>query len=161
VGELSPREVDRTDLGQGRTFVFVNGNRVDVKICEPGLTMVEGSHLPRTGPPLHIHDNIDEGFYVLEGSYSLLCGSETLELATGSSAFVPRGTPHRFEPGANGGRMLLLYSPGGFEGYFEERHLEESQQGGNLTREQLASLGEKHGMRLANPGRPHAGGSRR
>jgi len=45
--------------------------------------------------------------------------------------------------------MLLLYSPGGFEGYFEERHLEESRHGGDLNREQLASLGGKYGMRLA------------
>jgi len=149
VGELSQREPYGTNPGQGRTFVFANGNRVEVKIAEQGLTLIEGSHLPHTGPPLHIHDDIDESFYVLEGSYSLICGSKTMQAVSRSSAFVPHGTPHRFEPGADGGRMLLLYSPGGFEGYFEERHLEESRHGGDLNREQLASLGKKYGMRLA------------
>jgi mannose-6-phosphate isomerase-like protein (cupin superfamily) len=149
VSERSQREPYGTNPGQGRTFVFANGNRVEVKIGERGLTLIEGSHLPHTGPALHIHDNIDESFYVLEGSYSLICGSKTMQAVSGSSAFVPHGTPHRFEPGADGGRMLLLYSPGGFEGYFEERHLEESRHGGDLNPKQLASLGERYGMRLA------------
>ena len=144
-----PRGPYGTGARQGRAFVFANGNRVEIKIGEERLTLIEGTHLPHTGPPLHVHEDVDESFYVLEGTYSLTCGEETLEAATGTSVFVPHGTPHRFEPGAAGGRMLLLYSPGGFEGYFAERHLEESRHGGDLSREQLALLGKKYGMYLA------------
>lgn len=134
--------------GHGHGLVFANGNRVEIKIAEERLTLIEGTHVPHTGPPPHVHEHVDESFYVLEGTYALTRGDETLEAVAGTSVFVPRGTPHRFQPGAGGGRMLLLYSPGGFERYFQERHLEESRHGGDLNREQLAFLGKKHGMRL-------------
>ena len=138
--------------GGGRTFDFANGNRVEVKVGEGQsdgrLTFIEGTHRPRTGPPRHIHDDVDEIFYVLEGSYSITCGETILDAQPGTFVFVPRGTPHRFEPGNEGGRMLLLYSPGGFEGYFEERHHEEMQHGGSLRPDRIDSLGRKYGMRL-------------
>ena len=44
--------------------------------------------------------------------------------------------------------MLLLHSPGGFEGYFEERHHVEMQHGGGLRPDRIDSLGRKYGMRL-------------
>lgn len=39
---------------------------------------------------------------------SITCGDTVHEAVPGGVVFVPRGTPHRFEPGAEGGRMLLL-----------------------------------------------------
>jgi mannose-6-phosphate isomerase-like protein (cupin superfamily) len=146
---LPPVALER---GEGRTFDFANGNRVEVKIGEAQsdgrLTFIEGTHRPRTGPPLHIHDDCDEIFYVLEGSYEINCGERIFDACPGTFVFVPRGTSHRFEPGNEGGRMLLLYSPGGFEGYFEERHREEMQHGGGLRPGRIDSLGRKYGMRL-------------
>jgi hypothetical protein len=44
--------------------------------------------------------------------------------------------------------MLLLYTPGGFESYFEERQRGEAQHGRELSRDELDVLGRKHGMRL-------------
>lgn len=138
--------------GEGRGFAFANGNRVEVKSggdqSNGRLTFIEGTHLPQTGPPLHIHDDVDEIFYVLEGSYAITCGERIFEAGPGTFVFVPHGTSHRFEPGNAGGRMLLLYSPGGFEGYFEERHRDEVQHGGSLRPDQLESLGRKYGLRL-------------
>ena len=151
--ELPPRQAPfALGRGEGRTFDFANGNRVEVKIgegqTEQRLTFIEGSHGPRTGPPRHIHDDTDEIFYVLEGSYAITCGETIFDASPGTFVFVPRGTSHRFEPGSEGGRMLLLYSPGGFEGYFEERHREEIQHGRGLRADRIDSLGRKYGMRL-------------
>ena len=104
--------------------------------------------MPHTGPPLHAHVHADEIFYVLEGSYTITCGKRIFDASPGTFVFVPHGTPHRFEVGNAPGRMLLIYTPAGFEGYFEERQIEEERQGGALSADQLDALGQKYGMRL-------------
>ena len=140
--------------GQGPVFDFANGNQVELKAGREQsgghLTFIEGPHMPHTGPPLHVHDDTDEIFYVLEGSYAITCGEKIFDAGPGTFCLVPRGTSHRFETGSEPGRMLLLYAPGGFEGYFEERQREEARHGGVLSVDQLASVGRKYGMNLVD-----------
>jgi hypothetical protein len=62
----------------------------------------------------------DEGFYVLEGSVTIVVGDETVELAAGQHAFGPRDVPHRFTVGPDGGRMIWVLTPGGFENLIDE-----------------------------------------
>lgn len=72
-------------------------------------------------PPRHVHEVTDEAFYVLDGELECTVGDETVTAAPGATVFVPRGTAHTFSvAGSRPVRFLLLYSPGGFEGYFEE-----------------------------------------
>jgi quercetin dioxygenase-like cupin family protein len=61
----------------------------------------------------------DEGFYILEGSFSFTLGENGVEAGVGSFIFVPRGTRHGFTVGP-GGRALLFIAPAGLEGFFEE-----------------------------------------
>jgi mannose-6-phosphate isomerase-like protein (cupin superfamily) len=148
----SPRSPYAFGPGEAPAFTFANGNKVEVKVGERQsdgrLTLIEGTHMPHTGPPLHVHDDVDEIFYVLEGNYAITCGERVFDADPGTLVFVPRGTSHKFQPGRDGGRMLLVYTPGGFEGYFEERQRDEAQHGGSLLPDQLDSLGHKYGMRL-------------
>ena len=69
---------------------------------------------------LHIHRNMEESFFVSEGSFTFTCGDERIEAAPGSFVLVPRGTPHLIEAGANGGTLLTLFVPGGLEEMFLE-----------------------------------------
>jgi quercetin dioxygenase-like cupin family protein len=83
------------------------------------LTAIECEAAPRGGPPPHIHDNEDEAFYVLEGEFEILLGDELVHAGPGDFAFVPRGTVHRFANiGDTPGRILILFTPGGLEGFF-------------------------------------------
>jgi quercetin dioxygenase-like cupin family protein len=75
---------------------------------------------PGLETPLHVHYNEDEGFYVLEGSVTIVVGDEIVELASGRHAFGPRDVPHRFTVGSEGARMLWVLTPGGFENFVEE-----------------------------------------
>jgi quercetin dioxygenase-like cupin family protein len=61
----------------------------------------------------------DEGFYILDGSFSFTLAQNDVEAGVGSFIFVPRGTRHGFTVGP-GGRALLLIAPAGLEGFFEE-----------------------------------------
>jgi mannose-6-phosphate isomerase-like protein (cupin superfamily) len=70
-------------------------------------------------PPPHVHRMRDEGFYILEGSFSFTLGENDVDAGSGSFIFVPRGTRHGFkvQPGS---RALLFIAPAGLEGFFEE-----------------------------------------
>jgi mannose-6-phosphate isomerase-like protein (cupin superfamily) len=71
--------------------------------------------------PLHVHEREDELFYVLEGEHVIQVGDEEFELGPGDLAFAPRGVPHaqrRVVP--RKGRLLIMLSPAGFEGFFRE-----------------------------------------
>jgi quercetin dioxygenase-like cupin family protein len=76
---------------------------------------------PGEGPPPHIHDNEDETFYVLDGRFEILLGEQVIDAGPGTFAMVPRGTVHRFRCVAeHPSRMLVMFTPGGLEGFFRE-----------------------------------------
>ncbi len=71
-----------------------------------------------SAPPMHIHHAEDETFYVLEGSVTAVVGDEEVELAAGDFAFCPRGVPHSYVITSDEARMLVTFSPSGFEEAF-------------------------------------------
>jgi mannose-6-phosphate isomerase-like protein (cupin superfamily) len=78
----------------------------------------------RTGMP-HWHAVTTEGFYVLEGVLSLRLGEgdiqQTVEAPAGTSVLVPPRTVHAFSnPGTVPARFIVVLSPAGMEGYFNE-----------------------------------------
>ena len=71
------------------------------------------------GPPLHIHEDAAEAFYLLDGSAELVSGDQRFELQAGQVAFVPKGVEHTFHMKEDeGGKILVIVTPGGFEGFF-------------------------------------------
>ncbi|HEV3472842.1 MAG TPA: cupin domain-containing protein [Actinomycetota bacterium] len=71
--------------------------------------------------PLHVHQNEDELWYILEGQHVIQVGDEEFPVGPGDIAFAPRGVPHsQRRVVERTGRFLVVYSPGGFEGFFRE-----------------------------------------
>lgn len=71
------------------------------------------------GPPLHVHEHEEEFFRVLSGRFLFVCGDSETELSEGGCVLLPRGIPHRFQNvGDTMGRLMVIVTPGGFEGYF-------------------------------------------
>jgi quercetin dioxygenase-like cupin family protein len=68
----------------------------------------------------HTHQNTEESFYVLEGSFIFTVGDDDIQAGPGTFVLVQRSTKHvmRAEPG--GGRFLTLWTPGGLEAMFVE-----------------------------------------
>jgi len=74
-----------------------------------------------SGPPLHIHDDATETFYVIEGTTKFVVDGEESVIEAGGVAFVPAGAAHTFrvlDPG--GGRQLVILSPAGLEHFFSQ-----------------------------------------
>ena len=63
----------------------------------------------------HVHHHEDEAFWILEGDITLDVDGTVIRAAAGDYAFGPRDIPHSFNAGADGARMLFLFTPGGFE----------------------------------------------
>ena len=73
------------------------------------------------GAPEHIHSDVDEAFYVLEGAFRFKVGDSFVMAEAGSFLFVPRGVAHTWRNALEvTSRMLLTYIPGGMEPFFEE-----------------------------------------
>ena len=100
---------------------------------------------PLVDTGLHVHANEDEIFYILEGEHVIRCGDEEFHVGPGGMVFAPRGVPHsqrRVVPGA--GRLIVLMSPAGFEGFFRE--LAEAERAGRLGPDAYAAASEKYGI---------------
>jgi mannose-6-phosphate isomerase-like protein (cupin superfamily) len=87
-----------------------------------GLFVVEHPHLLPGGPPLHLHLNQEEWFYVMEGEVALQVGDQRLHLHAGESVLAPRRVPHTFSSvAAKPSRMLIAFCPAGkMEQYFRD-----------------------------------------
>ena len=133
------------------SYPVANGNTIWIRASASdtggAFTLIEGNHIAGTGPPLHTHDAEDETFWIVDGAYTLQVGDEEYSATAGDIVFVPRLVPHRFRCRSDG-RMFLLYTPGGFDGFFAERASGETAHGRSLRPDELDAIGRKYGMRI-------------
>ncbi len=108
--------------GEGLADVWWKSGRITVKAggAEAGyaFSQIETDDPRGSGPPLHLHHNEDETFYVLEGEVTILVGDERIDLAAGDYCFGPRGIPHAYLVRSERARMLVTISPSGSEQLF-------------------------------------------
>jgi len=83
------------------------------------LCLIETTAPIGHGPPLHVHHDEHEAFYVMEGELEVVCGGERYQAGPGAFAFLPRGVAHTFRVmGDTPARFLTIGVPGGLEGFF-------------------------------------------
>lgn len=111
------------------------------------LTLLEAQEPPGFGPPLHVHEDAGEGFYVLEGEYLVHLDGKEHRCPAGTFVWVPAGVEHGFRVGAAPSRKLNIYVPSAMEGYFAALALSATA-GTPLSEEELSSLAQRHAMRV-------------
>jgi len=67
-------------------------------------------------PPLHIHRDADETFYVIAGTVSVFVGDERMDAGPGDYVFAPMGIPHAFLVTSEYAEMLVTFVGAGTEG---------------------------------------------
>lgn len=87
------------------------------------LFVLEQSNNTKGGPPRHLHHDVDELFYSMEGEYIVEVGSERFRLNPGDCVLGPREIPHAWAfAGGPSGRLLISFAPAGkMEAFFNER----------------------------------------
>ena len=84
------------------------------------FSLFEARMQPGSEPPLHLHEERDVVFYVLEGEMDVYCGTEVRAARTGDAVFLPRLLPHTYKVQSPAVRFLALMAPAKkVEGYFE------------------------------------------
>lgn len=127
---------------------FLNG-RFDLKISSRdtggALCVIDTIRLGRGGPPLHLHHEQDEWFFVQEGRFLFQIGDQAYDLGPGDSIFGPRKIPHAFVNRSETGRLMVAFQPAGtMEAFFS---------GGSPhpLSEEFKILSRQHGMEVVGP----------
>ncbi|MCP3760572.1 cupin domain-containing protein [Streptomyces sp. TBY4] len=110
---------------------------------------------PGGGPPLHIHETVDETFFVIEGQYEFELDGAVHKVPQGGLVYGPRGMEHAFvNTWDRPSKMLCIATPGGIEDWFEQLGVL-LEGGGPPDWEKMQALARKHnvvGLRGAGPG---------
>jgi mannose-6-phosphate isomerase-like protein (cupin superfamily) len=87
------------------------------------MFVMEQSNEKKGGPPRHLHHDVDELFYSVEGEYIVEVGSERIHLKPGDCVLGPREIPHAWAfAGGTSGRLLISFAPAGkMEAFFNEQ----------------------------------------
>lgn len=83
---------------------------------EGRYTFFEVHGPPGDEPPLHVHHEADEAFFLLEGELEVWIGKTHTTLRPGDYALLPKGVPHIYRVSSpEPARWLVLISPAGFD----------------------------------------------
>ena len=91
---LLPGEAPVIHVGSFDVFVHADGDTTGgtfslIETADPD---------PGSGPPLHIHRDAAESFYVLAGEYVMHIDGRDFRCPPSSFIYIPRGVPHTFRP---------------------------------------------------------------
>jgi mannose-6-phosphate isomerase-like protein (cupin superfamily) len=138
--------------GEGR-MIDLGNFRMSVKAAADdtagAFTLLEADEPSDFGPPMHIHHDAAEAFYVLDGEYNIFVEDREYACPAGSFIFIPAGVTHGFRVGAQRSRKLNIYVPAAMIGYFDE--LSEANRLGNSDPAVLNEIAGRYSMEVVGP----------
>jgi quercetin dioxygenase-like cupin family protein len=143
---LAPGAGRSLDMGPFRMSVKAEGSGAG----GPSFSLLEADEPPGFGPPMHVHDDAGEAFYVLAGEYLVFIDGREHHCPAGSFVFVPPGVEHGFRVGSVQSRKLNVYVPAAMVGYFDELA---AAQAASATPDDdaLTALAARYSMRVVGP----------
>ncbi len=138
--------------GEGRSIDLGNFAMVlkaDAAATGGVFSLLEASEPAGFGPPMHIHHDAGEAFYILEGEYHIFIAEREVLCPAGSFVYIPAGVTHGFRVGGVPSRKLNLYLPAAMVGYFDE--LSAALASGDVDPERLATIAIRYGMDVLGP----------
>jgi quercetin dioxygenase-like cupin family protein len=103
----------------GRYTTKVAAEQTEGRLCQLHINDARGA-----APPLHLHRDADETFYVIDGDISFFVNEERTELGAGDFICVPKGVPHTYLVQSEQAEFLVAFAPAGVEGFFAELGIE-------------------------------------
>jgi mannose-6-phosphate isomerase-like protein (cupin superfamily) len=141
---LGPGEGRSIDLGNFAMSVKATGDAT-----AGAFSLLEATEPAGFGPPMHVHHNAAEAFYVLAGEYLIYLEDRELACPAGSLIYIPAGLRHGFRVGTVPSRKLVLYSPAAMIGYFDE--LAAAIAAGDADPTRLDAIALRFGMEVVGP----------
>ncbi|GAB2873635.1 cupin domain-containing protein [Hymenobacter ruber] len=87
--------------------------KVSAKDSDGQVSVFSGEYRKHDGPPLHVHYQQDEEFYITEGEFLVQVGEEKFTLKAGDLIFLPRNIPHTFLTLSETAKMVFMTHPSG------------------------------------------------
>jgi mannose-6-phosphate isomerase-like protein (cupin superfamily) len=138
--------------GEGR-FIDLGEFGMTVKASEAEtagvVSVLEAEEPPGFGPPIHVHHDCAEAFYVLDGEYIMQLEDREFVCPAGSFIFIPQGSRHGFRVGSVPSRKLNFYFPASMIGYFND--LADALLRDDVRDEELAEIAATHAMEIVGP----------
>jgi mannose-6-phosphate isomerase-like protein (cupin superfamily) len=138
--------------GEGRDIALGNFQmslKATGEATDEAFSLLEAEEPPNFGPPMHIHHDAAEAFYVISGEYVIFIGDDEYACPAGSFIFIPAGAPHGFRVGAVTSRKLNIYAPAAMVGYFDE--LSAAIARDEVDDETLGDIARRYGMEVIGP----------
>lgn len=113
---------DEDRFGKSRSIGFNSTMfKVGTGDTRGALFAMEQHSAKAGGPPLHVHHEQDEFWYVISGEYVFQVGSARFRAQAGDCLLGPRDLPHAYAfVGPSDGRILIAFTPAGkIQEYFE------------------------------------------
>jgi quercetin dioxygenase-like cupin family protein len=107
---------DGVDYDWANDHVYVKG---PFEASDGRVTLVEDTLKPGFLLARHHHRSMVEMFYILDGSVTFTFDDETIEATAGATVIIPPGVWHTVAC-IEGGRLLTVFTPGGFDHYLSE-----------------------------------------
>jgi mannose-6-phosphate isomerase-like protein (cupin superfamily) len=149
-------------MADHRPFVIGPGEGRFIDLGEFGMTLKAGAdetggvvsvlqadEPPGFGPPIHVHHDAAEAFYVLEGEYVMYLEDREFACPAGSFIFIPQGARHGFRVGSVPSRKLNFYFPAAMIGYFDDLAAAVARE--EVDEGELAEIARTHSMEIVGP----------
>ena len=109
-------------IDQGEWLQTRPGERCLIRVAATetngAYSVVEIISHPGDSTPMHVHQNEDEHFLILEGTARVVHGDETFDAPAGTTVALPRHIPHAWGNATNSTlRMVVTCWPGGLRSY--------------------------------------------
>ena len=119
-------------------------------------SVLEMTAPPGDQPPLHVHNDSEEGFYLLEGEVAFWAGEDERVLRPGEFVLGPKGVPHTYRvEGETPARFIVTSSTGAFAAFVQAYGVpaERAELPTDVVPdvERLGRLAAEHGIELVGP----------
>jgi quercetin dioxygenase-like cupin family protein len=143
-------------VGEGKTFP-VGESRITIKVrmndTGEKYEIAQSTLPPGFESPPHVHQRMEQIFYVLEGEVEFTLNEQTLRARAGDLVRVPTGVSHAFSnPTKVWGKVLQIHTGGGLEKMFEEL-AQAFPPGTSIDRERMGAIMQRYDQ---SPAAPHA-----
>jgi mannose-6-phosphate isomerase-like protein (cupin superfamily) len=92
-------------------IIHATGKETNGKYC-----IIELYATKEGSPPWHVHHREDEGFFVIDGEFTVSIGDKSFKATRGDYLLAPKNIPHKYTVESPGhARILMICSPAGFE----------------------------------------------
>lgn len=143
---VQPGDGEVLDLGNFEAVILASAADTS-----NAFTLLQTQNEPADfGPPMHIHHDAAEAFFVLEGNYLMFLEDWQEECPPGTFVYVPRAVAHTFRVVSESpGKKLNLFTPAAMQGFFEE--LAAAGAAGAVSTEGLEAISRRHHMEVVGP----------